>query len=199
MTTNPIEKSRGEYISRETSERLAYVGKTSSTIAFARTNTGETSGSSSVQRQKGASMATSPRKNSRGERVSGETPGRLAYVVDTSLFITSVKTNTEETSGSSSVQRQGEISMATNPRENSEGERNSRETSGRLACVVKTSPTIDSAQTNTGETSGNNLVQCQREALMAINPREQPRGKRVSRRTSGRLAYVGSPTLALHE
>ena len=72
MITNPRESSRGEQNSRETSGRLAYVGKTSPTIVAAQANTEETSGSSSVQRQKEISIATNQRENSRG----GATPQR---------------------------------------------------------------------------------------------------------------------------
>ena len=137
MATNPRENSRGGRssrensrggrISRETSGRLAYVGEISPRIASVRANTVETSGSSSLQRQRETSMAPHLRKNSRGGRISRETSGRLAYVREISQRIGSVRSNTGETSGSSLLQRQRETSMATNPRENSRGGRNSRE------------------------------------------------------------------------
>ena len=84
-------------------------------------NNGETSGSSLVQHQRETSMATNPRENSRGKRMSRKTSGRLAYVGEISLTIAPARTNTEEISGSSSVQRQRETSMATNPRERIQG------------------------------------------------------------------------------
>ena len=135
MATNRREHSREARISKETFERLAYVGKISPTIASARTNTGEISGSSSVQHQRETSVTTNPRENSKEERISRETSARLGYVRETSPTIASKKKRRGETSGSSSVQRHREISMATNP----------KEASGRLGHVGETSPTIASA------------------------------------------------------
>ena len=45
-------------------------------------------------------------------------------------------------------------------------------------------------RSNTGETSGSGLVQCQIDALMVSNPRENSPGGRASRESSGRLAKV---------
>ena len=87
-----------------------------------RSNTGETSGSSSPQRQREISMAMNPRENPRGGRILRETSGNLAYVGDIAPRIASVRSNSGETSGRSSLQRQKETSMATNPRENSRGD-----------------------------------------------------------------------------
>ena len=94
-----------------------------------------------LQRQKDALVVPNPRENSREGRISRETSGRLAYVGRFSPRIASVRSNTEETSGSL-VQRQKDALMVPNPRENSRGERISRETSGRLAYVGKMSPRI---------------------------------------------------------
>ena len=78
MITNPQENLWG----------AAYGIETVSTVAFAK-NTGEISGSSSLQHQKETSMATNPRENSRRGRISRETSGRLAYVGDISPRIAS--------------------------------------------------------------------------------------------------------------
>ena len=66
MVPNPRENSRGGRISGENSERLAYVGKISPRIASVRSNTGETSGSRPLQRQKDALMVLNPRENFMG-------------------------------------------------------------------------------------------------------------------------------------
>ena len=73
-------------------------------IVSVRSNTGETSGSSLVQRQKDALMVPNPRKNSRGGRASRESSGRRADVENVSPRI-SVRSNTGETSGSRPLQR----------------------------------------------------------------------------------------------
>ena len=198
MATNPRENSRGGRISRETSGRLEYVGEIYPRIVSVRSNTGETSGSSLVQRQKDALMVPNPRENSRGGRISRETSGRLAYVGEISPRTASVRSNTGETSSSSSLQRQNDAFMVPNPRESSRGGRISRETSGRLAYVGEISPRIASVRSNTGETSGSGSLQRQRETSLAPNPRENSRGGRISKETSGRLACVGeiSPRIA---
>ena len=105
-------------------------------VASVRSNTGETSGSRSLQPQKDARMVPNPRENSRRGRISGETAGKLAYVGTISPRIVSARSNTRETYGSNSLQRQRETSMAPNPRENSRGGRTSR---GK--CAGETSPT----------------------------------------------------------
>ena len=176
MATNPRENSWGGRISKETSGRLAYVGEISPRIASVRSNTGETSDSSLLQRKRETLMATNPRENSWGGRISRETSRRLAYVGNISPRIASVRSNTGETSGSSSLQRQRETSMAPNPRENSWGGRISRETSGRLAYVEEMSPRIASVRSNTEETSGSSSLHRQRETSMAPNPRENSWG-----------------------
>ena len=66
MVPNPRKNSRGGRISGETSGRLAYVGKVFPRIASVRSKTGETSGSSLVQRQKDALMVPNPRENFTG-------------------------------------------------------------------------------------------------------------------------------------
>ena len=178
MVPNPRENSRGGRAFRDTPGRLADVEKISPRIASVRSNTGETPGSSLVQRQKGALMVPNPRENSRGGRASRETPGRLADVEKTSPRIVSVRSNTGETPGSRPLQRQEDALMVPNSRENSRGERASRESSGRLADVEKISPRIVSVRSYTGETSGSSLVQRQKDALMVPNPRENSRGGR---------------------
>ena len=75
--------------------------------------------------------------NSPGERISKDTSGRLAYVGEISPRIASVRSNAGEISESSSPQRQRETSMATNPRENSQGGSSSRD-----KYEGETSPTI---------------------------------------------------------
>ena len=128
MAANSRENSRGGvFPERSTSQRLAYVGDISLRIASVRSYTRETSGSSLLQRQRETSIATKSRENSRGGCISRETSGRLAYRGDISPRISSVRSNTGETSGSSLLQRQRKTSMTTNPRENSRGGRMSRE------------------------------------------------------------------------
>ena len=127
MASNLRENSRGGRTSRETSVRLAYEVKSSSRIASVRLNTGETTGSRSLQRQEDAWRAPNSRGNSRGGRTSREISGKLAYVGESSPTIASVRSNTRETYGSNSLQRQRETSMASNPRENSRGGCTSRE------------------------------------------------------------------------
>ena len=198
MATNSRENSRRGRISRETSGRIAYVGEISPIIASARSNTGEISVSILVQRQREISMATNPRENSRRGRISREISGRIAYVGEILPIIASARTNTGGTSGSISIQRQRETSMATNSRENSRWGRISRETSERLACVGAISPATVFVRTNTGETSRSSSAQLQKETSMATNQRENSREGRISRETSGKLAYVGeiSPIIA---
>ena len=70
-------------------------------------------------------------------------------------------------------------SVITSPRDNSCG----------VAHDVETVPTI-AFEKNTGETSGGSLVQRQKDALMVPNPRENSRGGRASKESSGRLADV---------
>ena len=82
------------------------MGKTSPRLAYVRLNTGETSGSSLVRRQKDALMVPNPRGNSRRGRISRETSRMLAYVGKTSPKIASARLNTGETFGSRSLQRQ---------------------------------------------------------------------------------------------
>ena len=72
------------------------MGEISSRITSVRSNNGETSDSSSLQRQKNTSMAPNPRENLREGRVSRETSGRLAYVGEISPRIASVPSNTGE-------------------------------------------------------------------------------------------------------
>ena len=56
--------------------------------------------------------------------------------------------------------------------------------------MKKISSRIVSVQSSTGETSGSSLVKRQKDALMIPNPRENSRGGRASRETSGRLTDV---------
>ena len=111
MVLNPRENSRGGYASRKTSGRLADVENISPRIVSARSNTGEASGSSLVQRQKDALMVPNPRGNSRGGHASRETSERLADVGKISPRIASVRSNTRETSSSSLVQHQKDALM----------------------------------------------------------------------------------------
>ena len=157
MTTNSIENSRKANSYRETSGRPAYVEDTSPSIGTAQANAGEISCNSYVQRRRETSMVTNPIEIT-GGRNPREVSGRLACVGETSPTMVIAQANTGETSGGSLVQRQRETSMATNPRENSREEHNSRKTCGRLAYVGETSPTVASTQTNTRETSGSSLV-----------------------------------------
>ena len=190
MVPNPTENSRGGHASRENSGRLADVKNISLRIVSVRSNTGETSGSSLVQRQKDALMVPNPRENSRGGRASRESSGRLADVEKISPRIVSVQSNTGETPGSSLVQRQEDALMVPNPRENSQGGRASRESSGRRADVENISPRIASVRSSTRETSDGRPLQRQKGTLMVPNPRENSRGGRASRESSGRLADV---------
>ena len=80
--------------------------------------------------------------------------------------------------------------MVPNPRENSRGGHASRDSSGRLAKVEKISPKRVSVRSNTGENPGSRSLQREEYALMVPNPRENSRGGRASRDSSGRLAKV---------
>ena len=120
IVPNPRDNSRRGRISRETSGRLAYVGKTSPRVASVRLNTGKTSGSSLVQRQKDALMVPNPREDSWGGRISRETSRKLAYVENISPRVASVRSNTGETSDSSLVQPQKDALMV--PHSNSRGD-----------------------------------------------------------------------------
>ena len=91
------------------------------TIAFEK-NTGETSGGSLGLRQKDALMVPNPRESTRGGRASRENSGSLADIEKISPRIVSGRSNTEESFGSSLVQRQENALMVPNPRENSRGE-----------------------------------------------------------------------------
>ena len=166
------------------------MGEISPRIVCVRSNTGETSGSSPLQRQNDALMAPNPRENSRG-RTSRETSVRLAYEGKSPPRIASVRSNTGETTGGRSLQRQKYAWRAPNLRGNSRGGRTSRETSGKLAYVGESSPRIASARSNTRETYGSNLLQRQRETSIAPNPRENSRGGRTSRE---KYAGETSPT-----
>ena len=172
MVPNPRENSRGGRVSRESSGRRADVENNSSIIAYVRPNTG----SSLVQRQEDALMVPNPREKSRGGRASKESPGRLADVEKKSPRISSVRSNTGETSGRRPLQRQKDTLMVPNPRENSRGGRASRESSGRLANMENISPGTVSVRSNTGETPGSRPLQRQEDALMVPNPRENSRG-----------------------
>ena len=74
MVPNPRENSRGGRASRETSGRLAGMGKISPRVVSVRSNTGETPGSRPLQRQKDALMIPNPSENSWG---GGALPERL--------------------------------------------------------------------------------------------------------------------------
>ena len=118
-----------------------------------RSNTEETSGSSSlVQRQKDALMVSNPRGNSRGGSASRDSSGSLAKVEKISPRIVSVRSNTEETPGIRPLQRQEDALVVPNSRGNSRGGSASRESSGSLPKVEKISPRIVSVRSNTGET-----------------------------------------------
>ena len=152
---------------------LAYVENISPSIAPVRSNTGEISGSSLVQRQKYALMVPNPRENSRGGRISRETSEMLAYVEKVSPRVASVRSNTGETSSSRSLQRQKNAVMVPNLRENSRGGRTSRDTSGKLAYVRKTSPRIASARSNTERPT----------VVIRYSAKERPRWHRTRERT----------------
>ena len=137
MVPNPRENSRGGRISRETSGRLAYAGEISPRIASVRSNTGETSGRRFATAPNRDLDGNEPEGKLTGGRISRETSRSLAYVGEISTRIASVRLNTGETSGKSSLQRQRETSMATNSRENSRGA-----CSSRKKYVGETSPTL---------------------------------------------------------
>ena len=78
MVPNPRENSRGGRASRDSSGRLAKVEKISPRIVSARSNTGETPDSRSLQRQEDALVVPNPRASSRGGSTSRDSSGRLA-------------------------------------------------------------------------------------------------------------------------
>ena len=123
-------------------------------------------------------MITSPRDNSWGVANEVETVPKT------------FEKNNGETSGGSLIQRQKYALMVPNPRENSRGGHASRESSGRLADVEKVSPRIVSVRAYTGKTPGSSLVQRQEDALMVPNPRENSRGRRPDRDSSGGMVNV---------
>ena len=129
MVPNPRENSRGGCASGKSSGRLADVENISPRTVSVRSNTGETSGGSLVQRPKYVWMVPNPRETSRGGRVSKESSGRRADVENSSPRIAYVRPNTEEISGSGPLQRQNDALMVSNPRENSRGGCASRENS----------------------------------------------------------------------
>ena len=104
--------------------------------------------------------------------------------------IASVRSNTGETRSRRLLQRQEDALMVPNPRENSRGVRASRRSSVRLVNEENISPRIVSVRSNTGETPGSRPLQRQEDALMVPNPRENSRGGRASRESSGRLGSV---------
>ena len=53
-------------------------------------------------------------------------------------------------------------------------------------------PKVAVVRSNTGGISGSSSLQRKKDALMAPHPRENSRGGRISRETSGRLAYIGA-------
>ena len=69
-----------------------------------------------------------------------------------------------------------------------EGGSVSKDSSGRLVNVEKTSPMIVSVRSNTGETPGSRLLQRQNDALIVPNLRESSLGGRASRDSSVRQA-----------
>ena len=121
MVPNPRENSRRGRASRETSGRLADMGKISPRVVSVRSNIGETPDSRPLQRQKNALMVPNPRENSRRGRASRETSGRLADMGKISPRVVSVRSNIGETPGSRPLQRQKDALMIPNPRENSWG------------------------------------------------------------------------------
>ena len=72
LVPNPRENSWGGHASRDSSGRLANVEKVYPRTVFVRSNTGETPGSSLVQRQENALMVPNPRENSQGGRAFRE-------------------------------------------------------------------------------------------------------------------------------
>ena len=150
--------------------------KISPRIVFVRSNTGETPGSRPIQRQEDALMVPNPRENSRGERASRDSSGRLAKVEKIFPRLVSVRSNTGYTPGSKPPQRQEDALMVPNPRKNSWGGRASRESSGRLANVENISPRTVSVRSNAGETPGSRPLERLEDALTVPNPRENPRG-----------------------
>ena len=135
MVPNPRERTHGGVFQRDL-WNAGVCQKCFPKNSFCTIETGETSGSRSLQRQKDAVMVSNPKENSREGRISRETSGKLAYVGKTFPRIASARSNTRETYCSNSLQRQRETSMAPNPRENSRGGRASRE-----KCAGETSPT----------------------------------------------------------
>ena len=133
--------------------------KISRRILSVRSNTGETPGSS------------------REGSASRDSSGRLVDLENISPRIAPVRSNTGETPGSRPLQRQEDALMVPNPRENSRRGSASRDSSGRLAKVEKISQRIVSVRSNTGENPGSRPLQCQEDALMAPNPRENSRGE----------------------
>ena len=128
-----------------------------------------------VLRQKDALMIPNPRECSR-RSASRKSSGSLVDVEKISPRAASVRSNTEETSSSSLVQRQKDALMVPNPRENSRGGGASRDSSGSLTKVEKISPRKVSVRSNTGENTGSRPLRRQEDALMVPNPRENSRG-----------------------
>ena len=183
MVPNPRENSRGGSASRDSSGRLVNGGKTSPRIVSVRSNAGENPGGRPLPRQEDALMVPNPKNSSRGGRASRDSSGRLAQGEKISPRIVYVRSNTGETPGSRTLQRQEDALMVPNPRDSSRGGRASRDSSGRLANGENISPRIVSVRSSTGETPGSNPLQRQEDALMVPNPRENSRGEALPETT----------------
>ena len=180
MVPNLRACSRGGSAPRDSSGSLASGEKISPRIVSVRSNTEETPGSRSLQRQEDALMAPNSRASSRGGSAPRYSSGSLASGEKIFSTIVSVRSNTGETPGSRSLQRQEDALMVPNPRASSRGGSAPRYSSGSLASGETISPRIVSVRSNTGETPGTRPLQRQEDALMVPNPRERALGRKRS-------------------
>ena len=188
MVPNPRARSRGGSTPRDSSGSLASGEKISPRTVSVRSNIGETPGSRPLQRQEDALMVPNLRTCSREGSAPRDSSGSLASGENIYPRIVSVRSNTGETPGSRTLQRQEDALMVPNPRARSRGGSAPRDSSGSLASGEKISPRIVPVRSDTRETPGSRPLQRQEDALMVPNPRARSRGGSAPRDSSGSLA-----------
>ena len=133
----------------------------------------------STIRRRDNSAITSPRENSWGVAHGVETGSAIAF-----------EKKTGETSESSWYIAE-KMPWWYRARERTHGGTHFQRDLWKAGVCRRVSIRVASVRSNTGETCDSGSLQHQTNALMVPNPRENSRGGRISRETSGRLAYVG--------
>ena len=186
MVPKPRACSRGGSAPRDSSGSLASREKISPRIVFARSNTGETSGSRPLQRQEDVLMVPNPGACSRGGSAPRDSSGRLTIEENMSPSVVSVRSNTGRPPVVDRYSAKNAL-MVPKPRACSRGGSAPRDSSGRLTIGEKISPRVVSVRSNTGETPGSRPLQRQEDALMVPKPRACFRGGSAPRDSSGSL------------